>query len=101
MRNSVTNGKILLTYWFVIVRHQVVAFVNTFLFETLGIDEDTESFHCKEVVLAQVCNREGVLPDNFYTESSKSIILICKMPSLVTASSLAIGQNIAERILPL
>jgi (S)-2-hydroxyglutarate dehydrogenase len=52
-------------------------------------------------VRAQACDRDGVLLDDFYILSSKSIIHVCNAPSPAATSSLAIGQTIAERILPL
>jgi len=53
VREFRNNARLILVYWFVIALHQGVAFLNAFLFPTIGADKDARTFHLTGVELAQ------------------------------------------------
>ena len=52
-------------------------------------------------IRAQACDRQGNLLDDFDFRIDGNIVHVCNAPSPAATSSLAIGQTIADRILPL
>jgi len=50
-------------------------------------------------VRAQACSRDGGLLDDFFIVEDKRILHVCNAPSPAATSSLAIGANIAKRII--
>lgn len=52
-------------------------------------------------IRAQACDRQGNLLDDFDFRVDGNIVHVCNAPSPAATSSLAIGQTIAEKILPL
>lgn len=57
---------VLLVYWFVIALHQVVAFINAFLFTTLGADADASTFHRNGMALAEAEEFSFAIGSVFY-----------------------------------
>lgn len=58
--------------------------------------EDVES--CEAGVRAQACSREGGLVDDFFILEDGPLLHVCNAPSPAATSSLAIGDNIAQRV---
>lgn len=52
-------------------------------------------------IRAQACDRQGNLLDDFDFRVDGNIVHVCNAPSPAATSSLAIGQTIADKILPL
>lgn len=52
-------------------------------------------------IRAQACDRQGNLLDDFDFHVDGNLIHVCNAPSPAATSSLAIGQTIADRVIPL
>lgn len=52
-------------------------------------------------IRAQACDRQGNLMDDFDFRVDGNLIHVCNAPSPAATASLAIGQTIADRVLPL
>ena len=52
-------------------------------------------------IRAQACDRQGTLLDDFDIRINANIIHVCNAPSPAATASLAIGQSIADKVLPL
>ena len=52
-------------------------------------------------IRAQACDRQGTLLDDFDIRVNGNIIHVCNAPSPAATASFAIGQNIADKVLPL
>ena len=52
-------------------------------------------------IRAQACDRQGNLLDDFDFRIDGNLIHVCNAPSPAATASLAIGQAVANRVLPL
>jgi len=90
-RNST---QLMLTYWFMLLLYQVVAFTNAFLFRTLRADHDALTFHNWGVQIAQSDNfiwvRNGTFIGDIFYQNILGVIYSIFGPSLILGQQFSI-----------
>ncbi len=89
VRELRNGGRIILAYWFVIALHQVVAFMNNFYFEVVGIPGDAESFHYRGVLRA-LSGNIVYSPGHLFYESMLGVIYRLFGPSKLLGEQFSI-----------
>jgi hypothetical protein len=84
------NARLILTYWFLIILHQGVAFTNAFLFPTLGTGSDAGRFHLTGLELSALRNFSPFFYYDTYYESFLATCYWLLGPSMILGSQFSI-----------